>query len=241
MLTILFDLHNTLADPSLIHAAYAEGLGLVMAARYGGPAVDWAEANRAIVADWASYAADLDLSGDEGYAAYQELILRTTRALFRLLSRPYPSAPELAALAEELPALAIQHGGRDGLYTDSAPTLRALHARGARLGMASNASAGQVRATLAMGGVLALFDPALILGSDTLERWEKDQTFWERAAARCGLSPGQGWLVEDEARYVDWAAEAGWQAIQIMRRPRPQARQAVHIVHHLPDLLPLLP
>ncbi|MCS6836711.1 MAG: hypothetical protein NZ750_11935 [Anaerolineae bacterium] len=236
---ILFDLHNTLADPTLVRAAYRRGLGQVMAARYGGSAQAWAEASRAIVADWDSYAADLDLSGDEGYADYQELMLRTTRALFRLLGQPYPAASELVTLTRELPALAVQHGGQDTLYADSAPTLRALHQGGWRLGTASNAAANQVCVTLEQGGVLSLFDPALLMGSDTLERWEKDTVFWERAWQRSG-TPNQGWVVESEARYVDWAADAGWRAVQIVRKPRALAQRAVHIVHSLPELLTLL-
>jgi len=241
MRVILFDLHHTLADPSLVHAAYSQGLGLVMAARYGESAQAWAQANRAIVADWDSYAADLDLSGDQGYAAYQELMLRTTRALFRLVGQPYPSAAELAALAVDLPALAMQQSTANTLYADSAPTLRALHQRGWRLGTASNAPAGQVRATLASAGILSLFDPALLIGSDTLERWEKDEAFWERTWQRSGAAPGQGWIVEDEARYVDWATAAGWKAVQILRRPRAQAQRAAHHIHSLADLPPLLP
>lgn len=240
MRVILFDLHNTLADPARVYAAYSRGLGQVMAARYGGSAQAWAEANHAIAADWNSYAADLDLSGDEGYADYQELRLRTTRALFCLMGQPHPVGTELAALAQQLPVLAMQHSGQDTLYADSVPTLHALHQRGWRLGTASNAPVGQVRAILGQAGVLDLFDPALLMGSDSLERWEKDETFWERAWQRSG-APKQGWIVDDEARYVDWAAETSWQAVQIVRTPRTQAQRAAHLIHSLSQLVDLLP
>ncbi len=101
----------------------------------------------AVVADWDSYYADLNLSGDDGIADMWEGIFRTTRALFRLTGIPEPDKSELIALSRELPGLAAE--GSDVLYPEVPEVLAELDDAGLLLGVISHAPTNQIRAVLA--------------------------------------------------------------------------------------------
>jgi FMN phosphatase YigB (HAD superfamily) len=211
---IFFDLHGTLADSALVHRCYSAGLGRVLSARYGGTPEAWIQANRAIVADWDSYFTDLDLAGDEGLAHMWEGYFRTTRALFRLTATPEPSKAELLALTRELPGLAVE--GCDTLYPEARAVVVQLHAAGYVLCAASNALLGQVRATLAGGGILDCFAGPL-LAADVAEQWVKDAQYYRIAALRAGVPPQQCLVVDNELSALAGARQAAMRTALIDR------------------------
>lgn len=211
---ILFDLYGTLADSSRMPPCYARGLGQVMAARYGGAADAWARANRAIYADWDSYYADLDLTGDHGMDDLREGEIRTTRALFRLTGAELPPAAEIATLARELPYEATRHC--NVLYADVRPVLQRLRDAGYILGVASHATVPQIRGTLEGGNILPLFNGPLI-GPDVAGRFVKDAAFYRSA----GLEPASCLVVDDQEDGVSGARMAGMRPYFLARDERP--------------------
>jgi FMN phosphatase YigB (HAD superfamily) len=202
---IFFDLHGVLADGMKVHHCYSTGLGRILSKRYGGVPNAWAQANRAIVADWDSYFVDLDLEGDNGLADMWEGMYRTTRAMFRLVGVPEPHHTELLELSREVPGLAVE--GCDALYPEVRNVLKQLRAAGYILGGASNAILPQVRATLAGGGILDEFQGP-IMGADVAGQWAKDENYYRLAASLAGVAPDQCLVVDDQLNPLQGARDA---------------------------------
>ncbi|MDX2137657.1 MAG: HAD hydrolase-like protein [Chloroflexota bacterium] len=232
---IFFDLHGTIIDRQRNPLCYAAGLGKVMSGRYGGTPDIWAAANQRILADWDSYYTDLDLCGDDGIADMWEGIFRTTRAIFRLTGTPEPPHDELLALSRTLPGDATANGG-SALYADTAPVLRRLHAAGYALGTASTSISGQVRGSLAAGGILDLFTLPLY-GADLSERFCKDERYYRGIAARAHLPPAQCLIVDDDADAVAAARHAGLRALHIWRGEQNSDAVGQGIINTLDALL----
>lgn len=209
---IFFDVHDVLVDRAPLSRHYAESLGRIMAARYGSTPDAWAQANRRVSADWDSYYADLNLSGDEGLADMWEGLFRTTRALFRLTGTPEPSKAELTALAQELPGLAAQ--GCDALYPEAADVLAQLDAEGLVLGVISHALVTQVEITLA---AVRQHFRGMIWGADNAERFDKDAQRYLHAAYAAHTTPENCLALDDKVMPLVCAREAGMQTIQIRR------------------------
>lgn len=227
---LLFDLQGTLIDPAALAQQFPGQIGRVLAARFGGAQSAWADARRAITADWDSYYADLDLTGEHGLEHFREGEIRVTRALFRLAAVPEPGMAVLEPLARELPELAGQ--GCHALYPEVRQVLARLHQAGYILGIASHASSGLARGLLAGGGVLDWF-AGPILGPDETGRFQKDAAFYQQSA----LPPEECLVIDDDPDGVHGARQAGMQALLLCRGAVPPA-QSAPVLH--PDLTALV-
>jgi FMN phosphatase YigB (HAD superfamily) len=225
---IFFNLIGTLVDSRQFQPCYSSHLGQVLAARYGKAPDDWVRAHESIAADWDSYYADLDLTGDDGMDHYWEGMLRTTRALFRLTRADEPDLPTVTQLARHLPALAAE--GCDALYDDVRPTTAQLGAAGFRLGIASPALSTQARALLHSGGVLAHFS-GTILAPDTAGQFGHDAQFYRLAAHLTGVEPDRCLVVDHLHAHLHAAHTAGMHTVLIDRQgSHPSAAAAVDFV-----------
>lgn len=209
---IFFDVHDVLVDRARLKLCYATNLGRIMAQRYGSTAVAWEQANHHVVADWDSYYADLNLSGDDGIADMWEGIFRTTRALFRLVGVPEPPKDELIALSRELPGLAAN--GCDVLYPEVPEVLAELDAAGLLLGAVSHALVNQIRAALAP--VLHRFK-APVWGADNAERFDKDVERYRFATLAARAAPECCLVIDDKREPLLNAQAAGMQTIRVDR------------------------
>jgi putative hydrolase of the HAD superfamily len=210
---ILFDLYGTLSDSSRMYPCYAQALGQVMSARFGGTPEAWAEANRRIAADWDSYYADLDLEGEHGIDDMWEGEYRTTRALFRLAGVTEPEQSALMALARELPYQATRLC--DTFYPDAKAVIPQLHAAGYVLGIASHTLTGQARGTLEGAGMLRYFSGP-ILGPDFTGEFAKNRAYYQ-SALRDGLPPESVLVVDDKPDGIQGAKAAGMRAVHLLR------------------------
>ncbi len=207
---VFLEVNDLLIDGARLQAYYECQLGCVMAARFGGNAAVWSTAYRRVLADWDSYYADLNLSGDDGLADMQEGMFRTTRALFRLACAPEPEKAALTALARELPALASR--GHDALCPEAAKTLQALSGAGIVLGVISHRTAAQLQ---------ALLEPVLphfrgtIWGADNAERFDKDVPRYLAAASRAQAVPGNCLVADPNRRALVQARAAGMQTLPV--------------------------
>lgn len=148
---VFFDLNGVLVDTGRLQPQYEKALGRFLAARYGGAAADWSAAYRRVVADWDSYYADLDFSGEDSLDHLWEGQTRVLRALFRLTGHAYPDLAAMRQLVEaHHDAVCSQC---DALYPDVRPALAALREAALTLGIVSNSVLGHVRGLLAGAGV----------------------------------------------------------------------------------------
>lgn len=225
---VFFDVHDVLVDRAALGARYTENVGRIMAERYGLTPEIWTQANRRVTADWDSYYADLNLSGDDGISDMWEGLFRTTRAMFRLARMPEPPKAELAALSRELPGLAARNC--DALYPETAEVVRQLDDAGLVLGVISHATTPQVRAVLET--VLVRFKGG-VWGADASERFEKDEQRFRGAMLYAHAMPENCLMLDDKIAPLVNARRAGMQAIQIRRDERTPAFEGGLI---LPDL-----
>jgi HAD superfamily hydrolase (TIGR01509 family) len=226
---IFFDVHDVLVDTAPLGMVYAANLGRIMAERYGLTPADWTQANHRVTADWYSYYADLNLSGDDGIADMWEGLYRTTRALFRLTGTPEPPKAELTALSRELPGLAARG---DVLYPEVPNVLRQLDNAGLVLGVISHALSSHIRGALAP--VLPHFK-GTIWGADNAERFDKDVQRYQAALLHARVAPQNCLVLDDKPEPIENARRAGMQAIQICRKPPLLPEASV-----FPDLRPLV-
>ena len=231
---IFFDLHGTLVDGAALHPCYSAALGQYMAKRFGRTAGEWANANRRVLADWDSYYADLDLSGDNGIEDMWEGLLRTTRAMFRLLDVPMPERGTLRALSREIPGIVTRDC--NALFPDARPVIERLCAAGYMLGVTSHALEDQSRGLLRGGDVLRYF-AAPVVGPDTVERFSKDEVFYAFAARRAGVDPADCLTIDDSLQSVEGARAAGFQALHIARRPSAPTSSRFVTLRNLTGLL----
>lgn len=225
---IFFDVHDVLVDRTRLGESYTERLGVIMTERYGFTADAWTGAYRRILADWDSYYADLNLSGDNGIDDMWEGIYRTTRALFRLTGAPEPDKPELTALSRELPGLAAQGG--DVLYPEATEVVERLDEAGLILGVISHSLINQIHASLAP--ILHHFKGP-IWGADNAGRFDKDVQRFRSAADSAGAALENCLMLDDKQEPLLNAKRAGMHAIQIRRDP---ATPAFAVDAVLPDL-----
>jgi FMN phosphatase YigB (HAD superfamily) len=229
---IFFDVHDVLVDRTRLGELYTERLGVIMTERYGFTPTAWTTAYRQILADWDSYYADLNLSGDDGIADMWEGIYRTTRALFRLTGAPEPEQAELTAISRELPGLAAQGG--DVLYPEVPEVVERLNSAGLTLGVISHSLINQIHASLAP--ILHHFKGP-IWGADNAGRFDKDVQRFQSAALSAGAVLENCLMLDDKQEPLLNARRAGMRTIQIRRDPSVPAF-AVDAV--LPDLRGLI-
>lgn len=212
-LTVFFSAHRVLVDAARLHAQRHAVTGQIMAADWGGKADDWEWASEQIAADWDSYYADLNLSGDEGLNDLYEGLYRTTRGLFRLTNTPEPPQPELTALSRTLPGRVAARV--DALYPDVTSPAAEL-AQNHRLAVASQALSDQVEGWLTAGGVREYFQGPII-GPAEIGHPEPDEGFYLGALLMAGAEASQSVAVvgyEGQAR----AAESVGIAALVIRR-----------------------
>lgn len=229
---IFFDVHDVLVDRIQLREFYTARLGEIMHERYGFAPEVWATSYRRILADWDSYYADLNLSGDDGIADMWEGIYRTTRALFRLTGAQEPDKPELTALSRELPGLAAQGG--DVLYPEVPDVIARLDDAGLTLGVISHSLIGQIHASLAP--ILHHFKGP-VWGADNAGRFDKDVQRFQSAALSAGAELSNCIMLDDKQQPLLNARRTGMRAIQVRRDPSASAFAVDAVLSDLTGLL----
>lgn len=235
---IFFDLNGVLIDPELMRSCYSARLGEFMAERYGQTSSVWTLAYQRIVADWDSYYADLDLDGDEGLKHLWEGLYRTTRALFRLTGVPEPAQEELTALSRSLPGRISQRCNAS--FADVLPVLQELHDSGFTLGVISHLPSQQAQGSL-IGSTIDNFFTGNIVGPDTIDRFIRDERFFQLVAGIAQVSPAACMLVGNLPDGLHGAKAAGFQTVQLCRTvPIRPVQHADYVMDDLRGLLRVL-
>ncbi|MBN2472634.1 MAG: HAD family hydrolase [Anaerolineae bacterium] len=213
---VFFDLHGTLVDnKGTLPGQYQAALAAFMAGRYGGDPAAWAAANARVVDDWDSYYADLDFSGDDSLAQFQEGQTRTLRALFRLTGRPYPPSEDMARLVETHRYSVTSRC--DALYPDARAALADLRALPLTLGLITHGMRGHAEGLLAGAGVRGWFAGPLMT-PDTAGYFGKDEGYFRLAFG--AVPPGRCVVVEDRPVHARLAARLGARVVLVDRAGR---------------------
>lgn len=173
----------------------------VLAERHSGTLDGWRAATSQVAADWDSYWADLDLSGDDSLRQWREGRWRIVRAWFRLADQPIPGG--LALFLDQLPREVGRRIDR-GWYTGAIDALRTLDAAGTQIAIIEPFNPASL-----LQGVLdaAGFERnRVVIGPDELCQIGLEGIAWVWMARLAGGDP-------QRARFVSHAAVDGWPVI----------------------------
>ncbi|MEL6405693.1 MAG: hypothetical protein AAFR81_15100 [Chloroflexota bacterium] len=164
---------NALLDAQRYRNNYANGVARIMSARYGGKQADWLIIQQNIFADWASYHADLNYSGEDGMADIREGQFRVTRALFRLANIKEPSKAEITSLAQTLVSEAPRTGNNFDMPAQQ--FLQTLTMSPAvNITVTAYFCEAQARAILTASGHTGIS----VIGADTFQHYEMDTHYF---------------------------------------------------------------
>jgi HAD superfamily hydrolase (TIGR01509 family) len=217
---VLFDFHSTLVDQG-DPRAWLE-LAWSHLGRTGTAAAGLGEARLAALADWVDRIWEHAVEIDPG--AERDLSPARHRAVYdELTSRVAGLEPALArALYDVMLDTWVP-------YDDTLPVLRALRARGLRLGLVSNVGL-DVREVLARAGLAPLFD-AVVLSFEA-GAVKPQASIFERALQALGVPAERALMVGDSPRDDAGAAHLG---VRTLILPRTHGR-----VHGLDAVLRLV-
>jgi FMN phosphatase YigB (HAD superfamily) len=237
--TIFFELHDTLIDSQQLGRQQRAAVATRLVERHGGTQEEWLAAYEAIRADWRSYWADLDTSGDDGRADYEEGQWRITRALFRLTGREYPPQDEIHWHVHHLPALAARQC--NVLHPDARTCVDQLNNKAYILGLVTGTLSAVAQGLLRGSAVTDQFTGPIV-GIDQVGRAGKPIRAYQTAIMQAGAEPG-ACLVVDNGPGVAGAKAAGMRAVLVQRHEQfsspavERARAAADLI--LPDLIKL--
>lgn len=193
---------NVLADPAMIRAHTQVGIARMLGEIYGDEQA-WFSAYHEILADWDSYHADLNFSGDDGMADMREARFRIMRALFRIMSKPDPSQEEIHALADE--ALVKAHDSESFFYASH--NLLMNLAKTHSISLVSYFPQVQLEAfvkTSLIKGKIQHF-----IGADTFEQYDMNQRYFEILVNRLQAKPENCIYIDKQEQVLEAAAQVG--------------------------------
>lgn len=192
---------SLLLDKERYQQNYSQALGRYLTARYGLEAQQWIVAYEQIRADWAAYFVDLNFSGEEGLADMREGAFRVTRALFRLAQAPEPPPSELTQLAHDLLIYAAAQG--DSFSEQAHALLKMLESE--QVLILTYFPHAQAQAIVVSAG----YEQISVIGAETLERYERDTSYFERLLLHFQLEAANCVLLDSHERSRHSAESCG--------------------------------
>jgi beta-phosphoglucomutase-like phosphatase (HAD superfamily) len=202
---------NSLADPLLLRAHYQLGLAKIMQQRYGQPQQFWVDIQTQIFADWDSYHADLNYSGEDGMADMREGRFRLTCALFRLAKIPEPPKQEITQLADDLIAQAPKCA--DALGQDSIDLLLMLHKQGYFLSIISYYPEQQVQAILCGADIEEKI--SYVIGANTFEQFDMNSRYFMSLVNHLRCQPPECIYIDNQDEVIEAAAQLGMKTLYV--------------------------
>ncbi|MEL6310616.1 MAG: hypothetical protein AAFQ52_20940, partial [Chloroflexota bacterium] len=201
---------NALLDAQRYRNNYAKGVARIMSARYGGEQADWLIIQHNIFADWASYHADLNYSGEDGMADIREGQFRVTRALFRLANIKEPSKAEITSLAQTLVREAPRTGNNFDMPAQQfLQTLTMLPA--VNITVTAYFCEAQARAILDASGHTGIS----VIGADTFQHYEMDAHYFRYLHQHLQPKHGSCIYLDTRTDTLHHAQIAGFSTYQI--------------------------
>jgi FMN phosphatase YigB (HAD superfamily) len=120
-------------------------------------------------------------------------------------------------------------------YPDAAPAMRAIHAKGISLNLASGGQTYELEAYLRRMGVWELIDRPY--GADLLGLNKTGPRYYEQIVADSGVDPKEAIVVDDSAHVLEWAEAIGFNVVHMDRAGRGSRFTRIA---SLEELIPLL-
>ncbi|MGJ3240279.1 MAG: hypothetical protein ACFE0Q_16350 [Anaerolineae bacterium] len=209
---LIFQTIGVLVDRDRWRERYRQQMAYYMAQHYGQSSAFWAQVDEALVADWASYHADLNYSGQDGIADMREGLFRTTRALFTIAQLPEPPHAEITRLSQTLAGLPISRA----LFGDVMLFLGRCRQQGYTIGAFGYLLRAQIRA-------LTHDIPHLAhaIGADTLDHYEHDEAYFMKMSAHLQREPATISIVVISPTIATIAQQAGLHAYRVRQSDTP--------------------
>lgn len=186
---------NILADPAMIRAQMQIGTARMLGEIYGDEEA-WFSAYGKVLADWHSYHADLNFSGDDGMADMREARFRIMRALFRITGKPEPSQDEIHALADK--ALT---GIQGDVFVHDSHDVLSHYAENYFITLVSYLPQAQLETIAKVARVHHC------IGADTFEQYEMNRRYFEMLLTHLKAKPEQCVYVDKQAQVLEAASQ----------------------------------
>jgi FMN phosphatase YigB (HAD superfamily) len=187
-------------------------LGEYFVPRLGGTLEAWAAANTIVIEDiwrdWQRVQERGDAVGPEWWPAQDP---RWLAGMCERVGVAIPADVEGTARASQLHVISnIQCA-----YPDAAPAMRAMHASGLALHLASGGQAWELEAYMRRMGVWELIGRPY--GVDLIGTSKTSPRYYERIAADSGVDPRAAIVVDSHAGPLEWADATGFHTIHLDR------------------------
>lgn len=207
-------------------------LGEFFAPRLGGTAAAWGEANQAVFdalwADWQRVQARREEVGPDWWPS------QNPRWLAGMCERVGVAVPtDVAGTVRDSHRYVMER--IDCAYPDAAPALRAMHARGIALHLASGGQSGELEPYMRRMGVWELIGRPY--GADLLGVNKTSRRYYERIVADSGVDPRDAIVVDSHAEPLEWAAATGFRAIHVDRLGTGSRFTRIASLDQLPQLV----
>ncbi|HEY8861883.1 MAG TPA: HAD family hydrolase [Candidatus Limnocylindria bacterium] len=207
-------------------------LGEFFAPRLGGTPDAWGEANRSVfLAIWDDWRRLRQRGEEPGPSWWPDQDERWLGEMCERVGVPVPT--DVPATVKASRAFVMAH--IDCAYPDAAPAMRAMHAMGIRLHLASGGQTYELEPYLQRMGVWELIDRPY--GVDLLGVNKLSRRYYERIVEDSGVDPRSAVVVDSDAAPLEWADAVGFRTVHVDRLG--QGSRFTRIAS-LAELVPLL-
>jgi len=241
---VLFDFDDTLSEHRLFSQRLVITMARAMWTFHGGVVECWAKSVQVMMERLEeSYIARFCPPTGAQPFGYREWLqeARTTAARWLYEGVGLEAPANAGQLALKGQKIALRRSV--ALFPRAREVVRGLQLRGFRLAIASGNDYGTLHHALVGCGLRSYFEK--LYGADLVDCAKEGQEFYAAIFADLGLEPSQALVVDNDPKSIQWASEAGAQAIQVRLRqiqPEPIAPEALAVFDNLGSLLtfPLL-
>jgi len=230
--TVFLDDGGVLNDNERRAPEWRRLLGEFFAPRFGATEQAWGAANmiviREIWSDWELARAGGTELGPDWFPQQDE---RWLSGMFERVGLPVPADIDGTVRASRAHVMARI----DCAFPEAAAAVRAIHARGLALHMASGGLSHELAPYLERMGIRELFDR--LYGPDLIGASKTSPRYYERIAADSGVDPEAAIVVDSHAEPLEWAAAIGFRTVHL---DRGGAGSPFTRIASLDQLLPLL-
>lgn len=229
---VFLDDGGVLNDNERRAAGWRRLLGEHFVPRLGGTPAAWSEANGAVYATiWRDWEALRARGEDPGPGWFPAQNARWLAGMCERVGVATPNDVEGAVRAAQLHVMR----NIDCAYPDAAPALRALHAAGVTLHLASGGLAWELEEYVRRMGVWELIGRPY--GVDLLGTSKTGRRYYDRIIEDCGVDPRSAIVVDSHAEPLEWADAAGFRTVHVDRL---NTGSRFARIRTLDELLPLL-
>ena len=207
-------------------------LGQFFAPRFGGTEAAWGEANQTVYSEiWKDFEAARAGGAELGPAWFPQQDHRWLTGMFDRVGAPVPSDIDGTVRACRAHVMA----SIDCAFPEAAGAVRAMHAQGVTLHMASGELSHELAAYLEPMGIRDLV--GRLYGPDLIDASKTSARYYRRIAEDSGVEPATAIVVDDNAEPLEWADANGFRTVHLDRSGRGSRFARIA---SLDKLLPLL-